>query len=213
MNFDESTQREGDKEHAKESDDLRFKDIGSYMEFLDKLVEELQAAVKILPKVDEKGRSECPFTESLYVQKEKAEEKLIEELKKASGYLDLVKEEIAMWQRNFTQIKTDADDLSLPQARQEYNKAKEATNIQIEKNLKLQEKLLDLISKAEKRLQLAQEKKWPFGNPKEGFSQVPILGGSLGNVGAAEFNGQAPASQRPALNNEIDSLMSLGPLK
>jgi phage-related minor tail protein len=213
MNSDERTQREIDKEHAEEFDDLRFKDIGSYMELLDKLIEKLQAAVKILPKVDEKGRSECPFAERLYAEKEKAEEKLAEELNKASGYLDLVKEEIAMWKRNFTQIKTDADGLSLPQARQEYNKAKEATNIQINKNLKLQEKLLDLISKAEQHLQLSQEKKWPFGKPKEGFSHVPILGGSLGNVGAAEFNGQSSVSQTPALNTEIDSLMSLGPLK
>ena len=215
MNSDESTQKESDKEHAEKSEGLRFKDIDSFMEFLEKSLKNLQAVTKLLPKVDEKGSSECPFAESLYAQKEKAEEKVIEELKNASGYLDLVKGEITMWRRNLTQIIADADALNLPQAREEYNKAKESTNIQIEKNVKLQEKLLDLISKAEEHLQLAQEKKWPLGKPKEGFSQVPILGGGLGNVGSTEFNGQAPVvpmSQRPALNTEIDSLMSLGRL-
>ena len=185
------------------------------MESLKKSIEDLQAATQILPKVDEKGSSECPFAESLYAQKEKAEEKVIEELKNASGYLDLVKGEITMWRRNLTQIIADADALNLPQAREEYNKAKESTNIQIEKNVKLQEELLDLVSKAEQHLQLAQEKKWPLRKPKEGVGQVPILGGGLGNVGSTEFKAQAPVvpmAQRPALNTEIDSLMSLGRL-
>jgi hypothetical protein len=215
MNSDESTQNDGNKEHEEESEVRDLKEIKTYMEFFEKSIKELQEATKILPKVDKNGGSECPFAESLYAKKDEAEEKVIEKMKKASRYLDLLKEEIAMWRRNFTEIEIDADALNLPQAREEYNRAKKSTNIQIERNVKLQEELLDLISQAEEHIQLAQKKEWPLGKPKEGFGQTSTLGGGSDNVGPAEFKGDAPVvpvSQRPAFKTVIDDLMSLGPI-
>jgi len=215
MISNESTQNNIEKEHEEESEVRDLKEIKTYMEALDESIKDLQAATEILPRVDKDGSSECPFAQTLYAQQDEAEEKVIEDLKKASRYLDLVKEEIAMWRRNFNEIEIDADSLNLPQAREEYNKARESTSIQIERNVNLQEELLDLVSRAEEHIQMAQKKEWPLGKPKEGFGQVPTLGGGLNNNGHTEFKGEAsvaPMTQRPALNTEIDSLISLGPL-
>jgi hypothetical protein len=215
MISNESTQNESDMMLEGESEVFDLKDIKTYMEALHESIKDLQAATEILPKVDEKGSSECPIAQTLYAQKEEAEEKVIEKRKKASGYLDLVKQEINRWRQNLTQIMADADDLNLPQAREEYNRARESTSIQIERNVELHQELLDLISMAEEHLQLAQKKKWSLGKPKESFGQMPVLGGGLNDVGHTEFKSEAtvaPIVQKPALNTEIDSLISLGPL-
>jgi hypothetical protein len=215
MISNESTQNTIIEMQKEESEVRDLKEIGTYMEFFGKLIDDLREATKILPKVDEKGGSECPIAKTLYAQKEEAEEKVFIKLPKAFAYLDLVKEEIAMWRRNFSEIEIDADSLNLPQAREEYNKARESASIQIERNVELHQELLDLISNAEEHIQLAQKKMWPLGKAKEGFGQLPIPGGSMENVGPTEFKVEAPVvpmSQKPELNTEINNLLSLGPL-
>jgi hypothetical protein len=202
-------------DQAKKFADLDLKDVDSYTSFLEKLLETLQSKINVLPKVDDKGRSECPFAENLYAQKEEATSNVIEELKKASRYLALLEQEISRLRQNLAQIESDTGALHLDQAKEKYITAKRSQEIHIEKNIHRKMRLSDLIARAEKLMQLAHKKKWPGGKPKERFRTPPLMAGGPTGVGATGFQNaipDVPLPPSPAFKTEIDSLMTLGPL-
>jgi hypothetical protein len=200
---------------TKEFADLNLKDVDSFMNYLAKLLETLQSKVDVLPKVDDKGRSECPFAENLYAQKEEAADKVTEELNKASRYMALLEQEIARLRRNLSQIEGDSSSLHLDQAKEKYLTAKQFQEIHIQKNIQRKKRLSDLIARAEKLLQHARKKMWPGGKPKDRFHPPPLMDREPNSGGVADFQATsslALSSQRPEIKNEIDNLMSLGPL-
>lgn len=200
---------------AKEFADLDLKDIDSYMNSLGKLLETLRSKINELPKVDDKGRSECPFAENLYAQKEQAASNLIEKLKKASRYLALLEQEISRLRHNLAQIQSDTGALHLADAKKKYITAKRSEHTQIEKSIHRKMRLSDVIVRAEKLIQLAHKKKWPGQKPKERFGPPPFTAGAPTGVGDTGFQNAIPDRALPpslALKTEIDSLMDLGPL-
>jgi hypothetical protein len=203
------------QDQGQEFADLDLKDIDSYMSSLGKLLGTLQSKINELPKVDDKGGSECPFAENLYAQKEEAASNVIEKLKKASRYLALLEQEISRLRHNLAQIQSDTGALHLDQAKEKYITAKRSEQIQIEKNIHRKMRLSDVIARAEKLIQLAHKKKWPGEKPKERFRPPPLMAGGPTGVGDTGFQNAIPDGAlppSPAFKTEIDSLMDLGPL-
>ena len=195
---------------TKKFEDL--KNVDSFMDQLSQLIEGLNSKFRILPKVDDKGQSECPFAEDLYAEKEKAAKEVSKKLKEASRYADLLKQEIARFRRNLSKIGADAGSLNSVQAKEKYASAKKAQEFHIDKNDKRLRKLTDLIAKAEKLLQVALEKKWPLGEPKKSFhpSQPPV--DRKVSTGTPIQGAMQGKPYRPSFKTESDSLIAIGPL-
>ena len=207
--------KDDQQDQAKKTGHIELRDVDSFIWLMPKILGKLVSKIKILPKVDEKGQSECPFAEDLYAQKDKAAKEFVEELEKGSKYLKFIDEEIAKHRRNLSRIRSDHGSLHNAQAKEKYNNAVKSQEFHIEKNIQRREKLKGFIFSAEKLLQQAQEKKWPGGKPKESYRISPPI--ARGEAGGSDTKIQGsspvmPVHQRPALKTQIDDLMSLGPL-
>lgn len=197
----------------KGQDGLSLKDVDSFIHYMNGLLEELLSKIQVLPKVDkEEGRSECPFAEDLYAEKDDFAEKVEKESKKLQRYLRLVEQEIARCRGNLGQISADAGSLNLGEAKERYAAAKRAQEFQYERAIQQRKALMDLISRTEKTLTLARSKTFPGRKPRKNF-RPPA--GALDGWAAKGFTNGATVEAieaRPQFKTEIDRLISLGPL-
>jgi len=200
---------------SKALEDLNVKNVDSFMKFFSGNVEQLIKKAGMCPKVDEKGRSECPFADQLYAQKEEMEKKVVNGLTKLGRYRELVDKEIKRFHGNLNQIRSNANRLHSKQAKEKYTNANVACASQIEKNRQRQKALLDLNLRAKKALNLARSKKWPVQKPKKKYrsrsartSRSPIVA-SKGFKNPASIS---PSTPLPRLESAISNLMSIGPL-
>lgn len=211
MEFDENSISNQKDEFA----NLNVKDVDSYMNHLETLLETLLSGIKILPKVDEKGQSECSFARLLYTQKEEAAEQVTEELREASRYMTLLDQENKRIRENLGRIEDDAKLLNLDQAKEEYQRARRAHAKHIDQTIQQKDRLIDLIARADELLQHAQKKEWPGEKPTERLRPSTSMARGLTGVGVVETQNISPAAPfSPKQENkaEIDSLISLGPL-
>jgi hypothetical protein len=194
-----------------EHDNLTLDDIYSSMRRMATLLHTLETKTNVLPKVDEKGDSECPFAEDLYAQKEEAAEKVREHLEVLRRLLELLAGEQTRLHANLDRVQADAGSLHLESAKEKYLTAQQGLEHNIKKNQENQNKLLDLISKAEEMLALALTKKWPLGKPEERirFSSTPS--GPVQGF-RSEVASSAASPPGPSLGREVESLLSLGPV-
>lgn len=195
----------GDTRRIKNEEIYDLKELGTFISSLGKQIEKLDSAVKILPIVDEKGKSECPFAEQLYLQKEEAEDKLNEYIEKGPKYVDLLSKEISKGHQNLRQVESDHPSLNSPQAKEKYKFAIHAQKQNILKNRDQLQKLKDIISKALELIQKSKLKQWPLGKPKErnfGFSNNTNPPKALHDRGLSG----------PSIKTEANSLISIGPL-
>jgi hypothetical protein len=191
--------------------DLSLKDVDSAMEYMAKLLGTLETKINVLPKVDERGDSECPFAEDLYAQKEEEMEKVRKHLEKLRGLLVILENEITRLRCNLSRVQTDGSSLHLESAKERYQSAKQGLEHHINKNQDKKKKILNLMSRAEKMLSLAGAKKWPSGKPKA-HKQVPsITSGQTKDFGNTLSSGTSSHSGL-SLNTEVKNLFSLGPL-
>ena len=201
---------------SNEDADLRLEDVDSFIEYMEGLLEELWGKINQLPKVDENGYSECPFAEELYAYKEEAAAIVAEESKKLQLCLELVKEEIDRCQQNIEILSTDASSLHLEEAKKKYEAGKKSQRLQYNKGVHQQELLIDLIKRADELLKLAEEKKWPIGEPgrSDRFNPEAVLEAALDGRFSAlrDPDHIRPLPSRPAFGSEINNLLSLGPL-
>jgi len=208
----ESEETNHDK-REKQPSYMNLEDLDEFINHMEALLDKLTSKVNQLPKVDEKGNSECPFAEELYADKEEALTEVSKESKKIEQYLDRVKWEIKRCRKNLDLIRFDRTKITLDEARKQYDAAKEAQQRELNKFIHLKKKLNDLKTGKNMLIKTAQDKRhtWPIGKPKQNdhFNPEAILDA----VVASRSNGvQDRLPSRPALNSELNSLLDLGPL-
>lgn len=203
------------EERSMEDKPLNLEDVDSSLHHMEKLLNNLAKKAEILPEVDQKGRSECPFAERLYAAKDNAENEVTEQLEKLKKYPDALDKEISGCERNLNLIQADSSHLRLKEARKNYSHAEGSLEAHYKKAVRLKKMMLDLITRAKKDLRKTKAKKCPPGTPK-GNSYAPssAFGATkdLSNPGSFELAPASPSSLNGPLNKEIDSLMALGPL-
>ena len=192
---------------------MNLEGLDEFIDHMEALLDKLTSKANQLPKVDEKGNSECPFAEELYADKEEALTEVAKESKKIEQYLDRVEQEIKRCRKNLDLIRFDRTNLTLDEARKQYDAAREAQQRELNKFTHLKKRLNDLKTRKNKLLKTAQDKRhtWPIGKPKQNdhFNPEAILDA----VVASRSNGvQDRLPSRPALNRELNSLLDLGPL-
>jgi len=197
---------------------MNLEGLYDFIDHMEALLDKLTSKANQLPKVDEKGNSECPFAEKLFAYKEEAVEMVKEESKKLRPYLEMVKEEVERCHQNLEQIRVDGSNLELYETKEEYNFAREAQQHELDRFIGLKKTLIDLLIRKDELLTMAGEekRKWPLGKPRrnEHFDPEAVLNAVLdGNSDPLRdpFD-PAPLPSRNAHTSEVNSLMSLGPL-
>lgn len=168
----------------------------------------LNNAVDALPFVDERGRSECHFAESLFAQKEEAEDKLRARKPFLQKCLMAIEEEQGKRAGERATILADAGKLALDAPRDYYDKALMQQGKRCDEIKEQCQEMQNLIDRTEAALARAAKHKWPLGIPRKPFQLPDEAGvGSADDaaVGAAGIG--APAAGRVS---DIDGLLNDG---
>jgi hypothetical protein len=198
-----------------ENIDLSLKSTDSEMKTMVNLLKTLSKKTAELPRVDGKGQSECGWAEDLYAENEELIKKVTQNLKKLREHLSVVEKVITGHRKNLDQIRMDANSLHLSKAKKQYSFAELSQEFLYKKALEKKKALEDLFSWAEKVLNLAREKRFPGGEPRKKFRPPPEFSASMegrpaNNPTNAGF--QARPASGPSFANQINDLMSLGPI-
>ena len=195
--------------------DLSLESTDSKIKTVVNLLKALSKKTAELPRVDGKGQSECGWAEDLYAENEELIKKVTQNLKKLREHLSVVEKVITGHRQNLDQIRMDANSLHLSKAKKQYSFAELSQEFLYKKALEKKKALKDIFSWAEKVLNLAHGKRFPGGKPRKKFRPPPeffrgMAGQTANNQTNAGFHAK-PASS-PSFSNQINNLMSLGPI-
>ena len=93
------------------------------MKQTDELVQELVEAVKVLPKADDNGSSECDFAAELYAKKQESQERLHDHLGVLDQHLEDLSEAALRMEEGLEAIRSDRGSLHNQQAQDQYSVA------------------------------------------------------------------------------------------
>jgi hypothetical protein len=193
--------------------ELRLRDVNPFIKFMSALLEEHDSKVERLPAVDPDGRSECPFAEGLYAEKEELTERVEKESKKIRPYLEIVDREVERCVANLGRINSDGNSLSLDVAREKYGQAKRAQEAEYEKAIQQRRALIGLMAWAAKAIAEARSKVFPGGKKTPHSFRPPFNVPEGRRMDSGNEGTGKPLIVQPSFKAEIDSLISLGPLK
>jgi septal ring factor EnvC (AmiA/AmiB activator) len=168
------------------------------IEHTEKLCGKLKGALRILPKVDDAGHSECSCAESLFAKKNEAREKLAKELPELRACLNAIKKEIRRAHSNAERVVSGASRLNHDDAKAKYDTAENGARAYEKKMRQKKDRILKVIKKAEALLKKAREKTWPLGEPKRRRVAPARSGPTYGPLAAGQ-------------RDNLDGLLSLGP--
>jgi hypothetical protein len=134
-------------------------------------VRTLTSKLEILPRVNEKGGSECAFAEDLFAQKEEAAAELREDLSKLLSRKRELDEELARCHHNLNQVGIDATRLRTHPALEAYDAATQMLIQQAESLERELDTVVMLIAIVSAVLKRADRQKFPGRQPKR--STVP----------------------------------------
>jgi len=194
------------REHTKESHELKLGDVEFFLKKVEGLLRNLETRMRILPEVNNEGVSECPFSEKLYAEKEKALKEVVEELTKAPIYKGVIDQEISGLRGNLAKIHADRNRLTLNEPKEKYLVAANATEFHINRNMERRNNLTNLIAKAEEIIDQAKRKTWPLGSPKK----VRKISYGTKDQGQKWLGSKWTG---PGTRVEIDNLISLGQMR
>ena len=205
----------GDSATSQEAPPVSLERLDSSMQSLRSALDKLKSKTDVLPLVEKDGSSECPFAEDLYADKEEALENAEKCLQGARGYLPLLDREITRCSRNLSTISADKGNLHDENAKDQYQSALEAQKRIYQKKVESKKELLKLLQQAEQLLSKARAKNYPGKKPEKQFRPpLPAWGGMtpVGTVSQPLEYKPAPVSRPVLAPNELNNLVSLGPL-
>ena len=212
--MDSINNNEGKK--SEKHEELKLEDLNHFVEHMEKILDELEEKIRVLPKVDKKGQSECSFAEELYAYKEEMYAIAKKEAKKIGPYMELGEQEIERCRRNIEQLRVDTDSLNLEEAKKKYEAAKESIEYQMNKAVNQNRMLIKTGERFQELSKQAEEKVWPLGKPKRSGDRTDPKA-VLAAVLDGRFDFRSPHNplsrgSGPSAKTEIDNLLSLGPL-
>ena len=171
-------------------------------------VEQLERAVQSLPRVNTKGSSECPFAEDLYAQKEELESAVGRDVAMLGGYLAALQEDVARCENNLQRIRTDAGNLTVPEALDAYGTAENTQNDEYYQAVTDRDSIVLVLPRAESALLVSRHRKYPGDRPPR--RQTPASLPQSHGGAAGPLPSDAPPASR--LDPELDSVLAIGPL-
>jgi|APSaa5957512622_1039677.scaffolds.fasta_scaffold56789_2 hypothetical protein len=204
-----------EEKRSEEHKPLNLESVDSDVSHMNTLLKKLVSRMKMLPEVDEEGRSEWPFAEGMYAVKENAEKDVALHLIKLQKDLETLEHEIYMCQSNLELIQSDSSHLHLEDVIKSYSNIEGSLEAYYAKAVQLEKVMIDVMDEAKEELRKAGKNKWPLGEPKETPYGQRISFNGFGNSEVPDLHSLAPSSpsnMAGSLNAEINNLMALGPL-
>jgi hypothetical protein len=146
---------------AQDKKTISIKDIESFLQHAASCIETLRNAVSFLPKVDEKGNSDCPFAKELYEKKEKAQEEVASCIDRLHEYEKWTDDQIKRCLNNLTVISANADRLNSDLPRRDFTEAEAKAAALYKRLVRLRLKIRKAIKKCQKAIKEASQKKYP----------------------------------------------------
>ena len=142
------------------------------LDYTNECIAELRTELSKLPRVDNRGRSECPFAEKLHAQKEKRQRQLQEVLGRLYGHLAGATAEVRRLERNVTVIKDGKVQLKRQEAQDQYEEAQDDLETRYSQHLQMQNRIWMKIQLVEQVLAQANGQMWP-GRRARGQFDLP----------------------------------------
>ena len=182
---------------------FRGTEVRSLLDRIEQGVDELEQAMTSLPHVEDDGGSECPFADELYDKKEDLEAEVRDAIQRMQVYDADLQLEMQRVQANRSRVQADGTRLNLPQTQDHYRQAEELLDKQYRQLVQDREAIAVVMARAQAVLQVSQRRKLSGHDPQ---GPSPTFPGSQ-----AEPPG-GPGPGRGSLSQEVDDLLSLGPL-
>lgn len=173
------------------------------------LINRLEKAMASLPHVNDEQESECPFAEDLYAQKEELEQELIPKAEVLKRYMVGLENEVQRCRNNLARIQADYAKLNLQETSAHYSEAIEAQLQLLRSATQDRDAVSIVLAKAEAVLKVSRTRKYPGRKPQR---QYPFPGAKPGDMPKSSQLPNTP-STRGEPDDEVDGLISLGPLK
>ena len=193
-------------------DPVRLDSVIRDMAAVEHLLNEYIAAVRVLPRVDESGGSECPFAAELYAKKEELQQQLQSKVEWLRSQLGLVYREIDRCNDNSSAISAGHGRLHGDAATGRFEQAGEEVDSQRQRYVKLALQVMEVIERAEAAIREGMRKQYPGQLPQ----QVPGLPPPAAPQPLGPSVGPGPATPGPIAappplhSQELDDLFDLG---
>ncbi len=197
-----------DESSSPAADIPRGKELRRYLAQVTASVGQLESILQSLPRVEANGRSECPFAEDLYAQKEELETQVSRAVAMLQGYLSALEKEVERCERNLDQIGRDSTKLNVPAALDAYNTAEQAQRDEYYQAVTDRDAVVLVLSRANGVLQVSRSRKYPGKIPERdpfGVPPKPLVPPTPGGP-------QPVGPGGPSLGGDAGDLFDMGPL-
>jgi len=175
-------------------------------------IEELESLRKYLPRVSPDGRSECPFAEDPYTQKEEKEAEVERRIGVYREYARAIEEELPYTKRTVAVVEEGNERLHHEQPKDHFDQAELEAKAEYKRIVDQRQKMQDLLARMQQALDRSRSIQFPGRKPRKQFvpcsASTPLqalpLPGLPGRPSTA--GGAAEGFQR-----EMNGLLSLGP--
>lgn len=167
--------------------------------------EQLDNSCQVLPRVDEDGKSECDFAETLYAQKEHAAFKVRRILNKFRDHERAIAAEIVHARENHGKLETARNEVHGTTPRTSLARGSRAALDMHSKLARQHEDVCRMIARLNEVLQESEKKCWPRGRPQ---AMGPRWHGGAPSAPAEGGHGPLPSHTVP---DELDAMLRSGP--
>jgi hypothetical protein len=140
--------------------------LDSFLSETQALISQLHSKLRGLPRVDNQGRSECPFAEDLFSAKEQVAEKLGLRLKPLLEYRTAVEQEVERTRRNLAVLSDGAHALHSSDVATPFRKAEFSQEAEARRAADQLHRIQEMIPAVERALQIAATKRFPGRKPR-----------------------------------------------
>jgi len=174
--------------------------LTSLVSTTDRMCADLEHKTSLLPIVDAKGNSECPFAEDQYYAKEELARQLRTRVSTLHVFLDAVTKEIERCRRNRSVLR--GQEVRLPEVAGWYNSAESAQAAEENRVLCQHDLIRATIDRAERALASAETRKFPGREPRRQpqFGPASSVGGGATSKNVPGVNGDRGVSDLVTLD-------------
>jgi hypothetical protein len=174
--------------------------LKSYVSEVMAVLEKLERSVQSLPRVNEKGGSDCPKAENLFAEKEELESKLSAAAPTLRAYLAALQWEVGRCQGNLEKIRAGGGSVVTPGAIDALDEAAQAAEDAVYHATTDRDSVMLVLPRVEAVLKVSRSHKYPGQEPKR--KSLP-----------RDSTRPGVSSDGPVLTRELEDVLSLGPLR
>ena len=190
------------RKDEKASQEMCIADVEMHLSYAKSCIQELQCAVRRLPKVDKDGSSECPFAEDIYANKEDAQKQAVHCQSQLDKSLQWIEGQIHSCSNDLAVITAHESQLHKDRPRSHFSDAEAKLAAYYNRLVKLKETVKDAFKEVQEAIIQASQKQYPGKIPQpSGFPKLDDRPASFGD-----------GISCPDFDHQIRDIVSRGPI-